>query len=164
MNQLFKVDQHETGVGEHCHVARVSSPDLHRIEAAGSNHHPNNSFQQVKSLGAATMFDNPIQGITSSYLARHHSNAFVDASATLLDVCRLLAMGAHRVAVLNAEKRVTTIVSQTAIIKYIGSLVRVTFSCSPLESSCSQAFHSGEAAFCHSTAQSLTTRCPRRAT
>ena len=121
IEQLFKIDQHEAGVEEHCHANHISPPGSHH---GAANQHLNNSFQQVKTLGAATMYDEPIKGITVSYLARHHCNAFVDASATLLDVCRLLALGAHRVAVLDAEKRVTTIVSQTAIIKYIGSMVR----------------------------------------
>jgi hypothetical protein len=123
-----------------------------------------NSFLQVKNLGAATFYDQPSKGITTSYLARHHSNAFVDASATLLDVCRLLAMGAHRVAVLDAEKRVTTIVSQTAIIKYIGSMVRLASSSSPPECFSSQVCKTCDAMFRHSTAPSLTTRSPTRAT
>lgn len=57
-------------------------------------------------------------------MARRHRNSKVNALASMLDICKLLAGGAHHVAVLDDDEHVLTVVSQSTIIQLINSLVR----------------------------------------
>ena len=89
-------------------------------------HAPNQSFLQICMFGAAAMHATPINGVSVSYLAHRHAASHVAGrGASLLDAAQLLAAGAHRVAVLNGDAHVLTVISQSAVVRLLNSMVRV---------------------------------------
>ena len=78
-----------------------------------------NGFVDIALTGAAKMYSDPIKGITTKYLSQKHAHAFIDYQASLLDVCILLAKGNNRVAVLDNNRKVVNLISQSAVIQLL---------------------------------------------
>jgi len=65
-------------------------------------------------------FNSPVDGITSSYLARRHAFKPVKETATIIDVIEVMATKkVHRVPVLNEEGRVINVITQSSIINFL---------------------------------------------
>lgn len=77
-----------------------------------------NDLKTLLTKGAK-LFAIPVEGVTVTYLSRRNSFLPVKNSDSVLEVCKLLAKGVHRVPVMDDNGKVCQIVSQSTIINFL---------------------------------------------
>jgi len=77
-----------------------------------------NNLQAIITSGCK-LFKVPTEGVSCTYLSRRNSFHPVSKSDSLLDVCKILAKGLHRVPVVDDNGEVVDIISQSSIISFL---------------------------------------------
>lgn len=77
-------------------------------------------YQEILNSGKDNT--SALAGVTNEFVAKASKNAFVTTKSTLHDAAQLL-LSHHRVAVLNEDGTVLSIISQTSLISYLLKMV-----------------------------------------
>lgn len=84
---------------------------------------PNDTLAATRVLDitnpGASVFKNFVDGVNVKYLSRRNVFRSVNETSSLADVCRILALGVKRVPILDATGKVRSIISQSAINRFL---------------------------------------------